>query len=111
MDLLQYVLDQEQSGIDALLAAQAERTKWIMGGNYLRIDYKDHSGKIVDTHPHIQTLIKRLAQSGLMISRQQEILNGCQHDTALKYLECLQHSHRLENLVDIGLVNDCSFSF
>lgn len=111
MDLLQYVFDQEQRGIDAFLAGQAESAKWVLGGNYLRIDFKNQSGQIVDTHPHIQTLIKRLAQSGLSISLQQEILNGCQHDAALKYLECLQQNDRLENLVGMGLANDSPFSF
>ena len=100
MDLLEYVIQQEQRGVNTLFKGNAENTQWIGNGNYLRIDYKDDDGKIIDTHPHVETVIKMLARSSLAVSHQQEILRDCAHESAVKYLKCMEHNDPLEKVID-----------
>ena len=106
IDLLKVVKEYEQRGIDALFQGQANKAQWIWGGNYLRIDYRDGVGKIMDTHPHVEMLIKRLIQSNLTVKQQKDILHGCEHPVALKYLECIQQNAQIDQIITDGVVID-----
>jgi len=96
----------EQESIDALFACTAEKTQWLNRGNYLKIDFLDKSGKSVDAHPHIETLIKRLAISNLSIERQQEILKGCEDHAAIGYLNSLQQKDQLDGHIRVDQINE-----
>lgn len=111
MDLLEIVRDQEQRGITALFLGQTDAAQWILGGNYLKIDYKDNAGKCMDTHPHVVTVIKRLAESNLTTKNQCEILQGCEHNVALEYLECVKQNELINQLIADGVGADEYFGF
>ncbi|MGY6278336.1 hypothetical protein [Methylomonas sp. MgM2] len=111
MDLIEIVRDQEQRGIDALFCGEIEGVQWILGGNYLRIEYRASGGKVLDSHPHVNTLIKRLAQSNLCLKRQQDILHGCEHYAVLKYLECILQNAQISQIITDSVVNEEHLGF
>lgn len=106
IDLLKVVREYEQRGIDALFDGQTQGEQWIWGGNYLKIDYRDSIGKIMDVHPHVETLIKRLVQSNLTVKRQKDILYGCEHHAALRYLECIEQNVQIDQIITDGVAID-----
>lgn len=111
MDFLEVIRDQEQLGITALFLGQTENVQWIWGGNYLKIDYKDNAGEHMDTHPHVATVIKRLAESNLTAKHQREILQGCEHHAALAYLECVRQNEQIIQLISSNVCSDEYFGF
>jgi hypothetical protein len=96
----------EQESIDALFACATEKTQWINRGNYLKIDFLDKGGKSIDAHPHIETLLKRLASSNLSVERQQEILRGCEDQAAIQYLNSLQQNDQLDGHIKVDQINE-----
>lgn len=109
--LMEIVKALEQESIDALIFGNAERTQWINKGNYIKIVFWDKTGKPTDAHPHIKTLIKRLASSNLSVKRQQEILKDCQDHAAIEYLNNLQQKDQLDNQIKTDQINNEYFGF
>lgn len=104
--LMEIVKALEQESIDALIAGNAERTQWINKGNYIKIVFLDKTGKSTDAHPHIETLLKRLAISNLTIDHQQEILKDCEDHAALEYLNSLQQKDQLDGHIKVDQKNE-----
>jgi hypothetical protein len=109
--LMEIVKALEQESIDALIFGNAERTQWINKGNYIKIVFWDKTGKPTDAHPHIETLLKRLAGSNLPVKRQQEILKDCEDHAAIQYLKSLQQKNLLDSQIKTDQLNDEHFGF
>lgn len=109
--LLEIVKLLEQESIDALFVGTAEKAQWLNRGNYLKIDFRDKAGKSIDAHPHIETLIKRLAGSNIPVKRQQEILKDCEDHAAIEYLKSLQQKNLLDGQIEANQLNDEHFGF